>query len=161
MDEILTILEKDARVSADDIAKMTNSTAAVVKKKIKKFETEGVIVGYKAMINNELLKDKSQDVYALIEVNVLPQKDQGFDYIAERIYQFSEVVNCYLISGTYDLLLVVRGKDMQTIANFIAEKLSPLPNIRGTVSHFLLKKYKEDGLVLKQRDEGNRINISY
>ena len=85
----------------------------------------------------------------------------GFDYIAERIYQFPEVLSCYLVSGAYDLLLVVGGKDIQTVSNFIAEKLAPMENIRGTVTHFLLKKYKENGDILRKREEDKRITISY
>ena len=98
---------------------------------------------------------------ALIEVSVTPQKDVGFDSIAERIYSFPEVTSCYLVSGTYDLLLVVEGNNIQTVANFVASKLSPLDNVRGTATHFLLKKYKEDGQVLKKKTEGKRLAISY
>ena len=91
----------------------------------------------------------------------MPQKDQGFDRIAERIYSFPEVTSCTLISGTYDLLLVVEGKNLHTVANFVAEKLAPMEHVRGTVTHFLLKKYKEDGVVLKHKEENKRIAISY
>jgi len=100
-------------------------------------------------------------VRALIEVNIVPQKDLGFDRIAERIYSFPEVTSCTLVSGTYDLLLVVEGKDLHTVSSFVAEKLSPMENVRGTVTHFLLKKYKEDGVVLKRREKNKRIAISY
>ncbi|MFH1458917.1 MAG: Lrp/AsnC family transcriptional regulator [Candidatus Omnitrophota bacterium] len=161
MDEILEILEKDARMSAEEIAKFSKQNVQTVKKKIKKFEKDGVILGYKTIINKELVRNKDNEVRALIEVNVLPQKNLGFDHIAKRVYQFPEVASCYLVSGTYDLLLVVEGKDMQTISNFIAEKLSPMENVRGTVTHFLLKKYKEDGVILKHKDENKRIAISY
>jgi len=85
----------------------------------------------------------------------------GFDKIAERIYSFAEVTSCYLISGTYDLLVVIEGKNIHAVSNFVAEKLSCLENVRGTVTHFLLKKYKEDGVVLKHREENKRIAISY
>ena len=161
MDEILEILEKDARLNADEIAKCIKQDAKSVKKKIKKYEKDGVIVGYKAIINKEMVRSKHNEIRALIEVNVLPQKNLGFDHIAERIYKFSEVTSCYLVSGTYDLLLVVEGKDMQTISNFIAEKLSPMENVRGTITHFLLKKYKENGAILKHKDMDKRIAISY
>jgi DNA-binding Lrp family transcriptional regulator len=161
MDQILDILEKDARITAEEIAKMTKQDLKTVKKKIKKFEKDGVILGYKTVINKELIRDKNNELRALIEVNVLPQKNLGFDHIAERIYRFPEVSSCSLLSGTYDLLLVVEGKDMQTISNFVAEKLSPMENVRGTVTHFLLKKYKEDGVILKHKEENKRIAISY
>ena len=91
----------------------------------------------------------------------MPQKDVGFDYIAERIYSFPEVKSCYLISGTYDLLVIIEGDNIQTVANFIASKLSPMENVRGTVTHFLLKKYKEDGHILKKANQTKRLNISY
>ncbi|MFH2137194.1 MAG: Lrp/AsnC family transcriptional regulator [Candidatus Omnitrophota bacterium] len=161
MDEILEILEGDARISPEEIAKLSNIDVTTVRKKIKKFEKDGVIIGYKTVLNKELVKTQNQGVRALIEVNVMPQKNLGFDHIAQRIYRFPEVTSCYLVSGTYDLLLVVEGKDMHTISNFIAEKLSPMENVRGTTTHFLLKKYKEDGIILKHRDENKRIAISY
>ncbi|MCP4649438.1 MAG: Lrp/AsnC family transcriptional regulator [PVC group bacterium] len=161
MDEILEILEKDARVSAEEIAKFTKIDTKTVKRKIKKYEKDGVIVGYKTVLNKELVREQHQEVRALIEVTVMPQKNLGFDHIAERIYQFPEVSSCSLVSGTYDLLLVVEGKDMHTISNFIAEKLSPMENVKGTVTHFLLKKYKEDGVILRHREDNKRIAISY
>ena len=161
MDEILEILEKDARATPEEIARMTKKDAGKVKQAIKKYEKEGVILKYKAVINKELIREEDSDVRALIEVNIVPQKDLGFDKIAERIYSFPEVTNCYLISGTYDLLVVVEGKSMHTVSNFVAEKLSCLENVRGTVTHFLLKKYKEDGVLLKHKEENKRIAISY
>ncbi|MCM8766052.1 MAG: Lrp/AsnC family transcriptional regulator [Candidatus Omnitrophica bacterium] len=161
MDEILKILEKDARILPEEIAKMTGKKVSEVVKAIKKYEHEGIILGYKTIINKELVRDENNEVRALIEVNVIPQKDVGFDKIAERIYQFPEVTSCYLVSGTYDLLLVVEGRNIHTVSQFVAEKLSPLENVRGTVTHFLLKKYKEDGVILKHKEENKRIAISY
>ena len=161
MDEILEILEKDGRTSIEDIAKMLRKKPADVKRAISKYEKEGIILKYKAVINRELIKENATEVRALIEVNLTPQKDLGFDKIAERIYSFPEVSSCYLVSGTYDLLLIVRGKDLHAVARFVAEKLSPMDHVRGFVTHFLLKKYKEDGVVLKQKEENKRIAISY
>jgi len=161
MDEILEILEKDARATVEDIAKMLKKKPEIVRQAIKKYEKEGAILKYKAVINRELIKDADAEVRALIEVNITPQKDLGFDKIAERIYSFPEVSSCYLISGTYDLLLVVEGKDLHTVARFVAEKLAPSEHVRGTATHFLLKKYKEDGVILKHREENKRIAISY
>jgi DNA-binding Lrp family transcriptional regulator len=161
MDEILEILAKDARSTAEDIAKMLKKKPDAVKQAIKKYEKEGVILKYRAVINQELVKDADSAVRALIEVNIAPQKDVGFDKIAERIYSFAEVSSCYLISGTYDLLLIVEGKDLHTVARFVAEKLAPLENVKGTATHFMLKKYKEDGVILKHREESKRIAISY
>ena len=161
MDEILEILEKDARTSPEEIAKMLKKKPQDVKRAIAKYEKEGIIVKYKAVINKELAKDAETEARALIEVNIVPQKDVGFDKIAERIFSFPEVTSCYLISGTYDLLVVIEGKNIHTISNFVAEKLSCLEHVRGTVTHFLLKKYKEDGVILKRREENKRIAISY
>ncbi len=161
MDEILEILEKDCRTAPEDIAKMLNKKPQSVKEIIKKYEKDGVILKYKAVINKELAKETGSDVRALIEVNITPQKDLGFDKIAERIYSFPEVSSCYLISGTYDLLLIIEGRDLHTVSRFVAEKLAPMENIKGVVTHFLLKKYKEDGVILKHREENKRIAISY
>ena len=161
MDEILEILEKDARTSAEDIAKMLKRKPQDIKAAIKKYEKDGVILKYKAVLNKNLIREEESRLRALIEVNIVPQKDAGFDKIAERIYSFPEVTSCYLISGTYDLLVVVEGKNLHTVSNFVAEKLSCLENVRGTATHFLLKKYKEDGVILKHKSENKRIAISY
>ena len=161
MDEILEILEKDARATPEDIAKMLKKKPQKIKEAIKKFEKEGIILKYKTVVNKELVRDADAEVRALIEVNITPQKDVGFDKISERIYSFPEVSSCYLVSGTYDLLLIVEGRDLHTVARFVAEKLAPLENIKGTTTHFLLKKYKEDGVILKHKEENKRIAISY
>lgn len=161
MDEILEILEKDARTSAQDIAKMTGKSVKSVNEAIKKYEKQGIILKYKAVINKESSRENHKLIRALIEVSVTPQKNLGFDYLAERIYKFPEVKSCYLVSGTFDLLLVIEGRDIQTVAGFVAEKLAPMEHVKGTVTHFLLKKYKEDGDILKGRSDNKRIAISY
>ncbi|MBN1526449.1 MAG: Lrp/AsnC family transcriptional regulator [Candidatus Omnitrophica bacterium] len=160
MNEILEILEKDARATPEDIAKMLKMTPQAVKKEIKRREKEGIILKYKTILNKELIHEEQGGVRALIEVRVTPKKDLGFDYLAERIYQFPEVTSCYLISGTYDLLVVVEGKNLHTVASFVAEKLSPMENVRGTSTHFILKKYKEDGDILRQPKKDKRQAIS-
>ncbi|HBG62002.1 MAG: AsnC family transcriptional regulator [Omnitrophica WOR_2 bacterium GWF2_38_59] len=161
MDDILEILSNDSRISPEEIAKLTGKSVADIKKAIKKYEKSGIIVKYKTIINHDLARDAGSFVRALIEVSVSPQKDVGFEYIAERIYSFPEVTSCYLVSGTYDLLVVVEGENIQTVSNFISSKLSPMENVRSTATHFLLKKYKEDGQVLKNTLSGKRLNISY
>jgi len=161
MDEILEILEENARISVEDIGRMLKRKPQEIEKKIKHYEKTGVILKYKTLINKELIKDDNFSVKALIEVNITPQKDVGFDKIAERIYSFPEVVSCYLVSGTYDLLLIVEGKDLHQVANFVAEKLAPLDKVKGTATHFLLKKYKEDGVILKHKEDNKRVAISY
>jgi len=161
MDEILEILANDARITTQELAKLTGKSVETVQKAIRTYEKEGVIVKYKTVINPDLIHDSNSFVRALIEVSVAPQKDVGFDSIAERIYSFPEVTNCYLVSGAYDLLVVVEGDNIQTVSNFVAAKLSPLPGVRGTTTHFLLKKYKEDGQILKKGTRTKRLNISY
>jgi len=161
MDEILEVLEKNARITPEEIARMLKRSTASVRKAIKKFEKQGVVLGYKTIINKELVREDDSEVRAIIEVRVNPQKDVGFDKIAQRIYSFPEVKSCYLLSGTYDLLLIVEGKNIHTVSNFVAEKLAPLENVRGTTTHFLLKKYKEDGMILRHKEEDKRIAISY
>ncbi len=161
MDEILEILAGDARISASEIAKMTGKSLDSVKRAIQKYEKNGTILKYKTVINHDMIPGNGSLVRALIEVSVAPQKDVGFDYVAERVYSFPEVKSCYLVSGTYDLLLVVEGDNIHTVANFVASKLSPMENVRGTTTHFLLKKYKEDGQILKKQPSLKRLNISY
>jgi len=161
MKEILEILEKDARITPEEIAKVTKSKVSKVKNTIKKLERGGVIVKYKTVVNRELIKDDNKAVRALIEVNIAPQRGHGFDHIAERIYRFPEVVSCYLLSGSYDLLLVVEGMDIHAVSSFVSERLATLDNVRGTVTHFLLKKYKEDGDILKRAERNKRIAISF
>ncbi|MBU0467590.1 MAG: Lrp/AsnC family transcriptional regulator [Candidatus Omnitrophica bacterium] len=161
MDDILEILSNDSRISPEEISKLTGKSVEEIKKAIKKYEKNGIIVKYKTIINHDLARDAGSFVRALIEVSVSPQKDVGFEYIAERIYSFPEVTSCYLVSGTYDLLVVVEGENIQTVSNFISSKLSPMENVRSTATHFLLKKYKEDGQILKNTSSGKRLNISY
>ena len=160
MNEILEILEKDARTTPEEIAGMLNMKANAVKSSIKKLEKDGIILKYKTVINKEMLREEDNNVRALIEVRLTPQKNLGFDHLAERIYQFPEVTSCYLMSGTYDLLVVVEGKNINTVARFVSEKLAPMENVRGTVTHFILKKYKEDGDILKQPETSKRPAIT-
>jgi len=160
MDEILEILEKDARITPEEIAKMLRKSPAQVRKTIKKYEKDGVILKYKTILNKEIAQTEHAHVRALIEVKVAPQKNVGFDHLAERVYQFPEVTSCYLVSGTYDLLLTIEGRDIHTVSSFVAEKLAPMENVRGTVTHFLLKKYKEDGDILKQTRREKRLPIT-
>ena len=161
MDEILEVLSQDSRLKPEEIAKMTGESVDFVKKAIKKYEKSGAIVKYKTVINHDLIRESSSFVRALIEVSVSPQKDVGFDAVAERIYSFPEVTSCSLLSGTYDLLLVVEGENLHTVSDFVASKLSPMEHVQSTATHFLLKKYKEDGIILKRKAKTKRLNISY
>jgi len=161
MKEILEVLEKDARTTPEEIARMLKKSVGVIKKAIKKYEQSGVIVKYKTVVNRDILKDDVQKVRALIEVRVAPQRGHGFDHIAERIYRFPEVKSCYLLSGSYDLLLVVEGKDIQDVSSFVSERLATIDNVNSTVTHFILKRYKTDGDILKHIEKNNRIAISF
>ena len=161
MDEILEILSQDARITPEEIAELTGKDVASVKKAIKKYEKDGTIVKYKTVIDHDMVREANSFVRAIIEVSIDPQKDVGFDNVSERIYSFPEVISCYLVSGTYDLLVVIEGENIQTVSNFIAAKLSPIGHVRSTTTHFMLKKYKEDGQILKKKAQGKRLNISY
>tara|TARA_B100000315_G_scaffold144268_1_gene133274 strand:- start:861 stop:1343 length:483 start_codon:yes stop_codon:yes gene_type:complete len=152
--KILKILEGDARISAEKIATMTGTSADEVKKLIKKAEEERTILKYKTMINWEKIADER--VWALIEVKIAPQRDVGFDAIAERIHRFPQARSAYLVSGTYDLAVLVMAKSMHEISDFVAQKLAPIEGVQGTVTHFLLKRFKEDGEILGGREETKR-----
>ena len=143
MKEIFEILEQNAKATPEQISTMVDKPVSEVEKIIKQAEKDGTILKYKTIINWPKLGEG--DVWALIEVRVTPQRGVGFDAIAERIYQFPEVHSAYLVSGTYDLAILVIGKTMQEISSFVAEKLAPLEQVQSTVTHFLLKRYKENG----------------
>jgi len=148
--EILKILEKDARTTAKQISTMTGTPTAEVSRLIKKAEEDRTILKYKTIINWERLGEEL--VWALIEVKVAPQRDVGFDAVAERIYRFPQAHTVYLVSGTYDLLVIVVGKTMHEVANFVSQKLAPIEGVQGTVTHFMLKRYKEDGEILEGKE---------
>jgi DNA-binding Lrp family transcriptional regulator len=154
MKEIFEILEQNARATPAQISTMVNKPIIEVKRIIKQAEKDGTILKYKAIVNWP--KIKREDIWALIEVRVTPQRGVGFDAVAERIYQFAEVYSAYLVSGTYDLAILVRGKNMQEISSFVAEKLAPLDQVQSAVTHFLLKRYKESGETFHLPKETNR-----
>ena len=152
--DILKILENDARTTTKQISAMTGTPAAEVAKLIKQAEKDRTILKYKTMINWE--KVGEEQVWALIEVKVTPQRDVGFDAIAEHIYRLPQARAVYLVSGTYDLLVLVAGKTEQEIADFVSQKLALIEGVQGTVTHFVLKRYKEDGEILEGREEVKR-----
>lgn len=157
MNEILRILEEDARKTPQQIATMTGIPLSKVKETIKRAERDRTILRYKAMVNWDKLGD--EQVTALVEVRLEPQRDVGFDAIAERIYRFPEARSVYLLSGTYDLAVFVTCKTMQEVASFVTQKLAPLDGVRGTATHFLLKRYKEDGEVLEGEERPKRVPL--
>ena len=148
--EILKILKEDARYSAAYIAKILGEKESVVKKEISALEESGVIVKYTVISDDE--KAEKTDVEALIEVKVSPMQKHGFDSIAEDIYQFDEVKSVYLMSGAYDLLVIIEGKTLKEVARFVSEKLSVMDNVLSTATHFILKKYKTEGVCMKSNE---------
>ncbi|KEI12411.1 AsnC family transcriptional regulator [Clostridium novyi B str. ATCC 27606] len=155
MEEILEILEKNSKYNEEEIASMTGKSTEEVKKAIKKYEEDNVIVGYPALINWE--KTSKDSVVALIQVKVTPQRGEGFDKVAERIYRFSEVKSCYLMSsGGFDLNVIVEGKTMKEVALFVAEKLATQEAVLSTSTHFILKKYKDKGTIFEKRTRDDR-----
>lgn len=157
MDEILEILENNSRFTADEIASMTNKTKEEVEEAIKKYEDDKTIVGYTAMINWE--NTTKESVIALIEVKVTPQRGEGFDKVAERIYRFPEVKSCYLMSGGFDLTVIVEEKTMKEVALFVAEKLAVQECVLSTATHFVLKKYKDKGVIFEEKARDDREDI--
>ena len=155
--KVFEALEKDARLTPDQIANMTGVSVSEVQKIIKKAEKDGTIVKYKTVINWAKVGEES--VWAMVEVKVVPQKNVGFGAIAERIYRFPQVKSVFLASGTYDLAIMIAGKTMQEIALFVSEKLAPMDSVQGTVTHFILKKYKEDGVILEDEGEPRRLGV--
>lgn len=160
MDDILEILTQDARKSPAEIAKMTGKSEKEIADKIAEYEKNGTILKYRAVLNPEHIAQADGAVRAWIEVKVTPQRGAGFDSIAERIYKFNEVKSCYLLSGGFDLLLLVEGKSLQEVAGFVAEKLSTLENVTATATHFLLKVYKENGDIFQTTEKKERLPIS-
>ena len=149
--KLLKLLEEDCTLSAAQLAAMCETTEADVVLRIQSLKDEGVILGYKAMINWE--KTAIESVEALIEVKVTPQRDKGFDRISERIYQYEEVESCYLMSGGYDLVVILRGKTLREVALFVSQKLSTIEGVTSTATHFILKKYKQQNVIFEPREE--------
>lgn len=151
MDQLLTLLGENARLTSAQLAVMLNLSEAEVNEKIAQYEREGIIRGYKALVNWEKV-DKNK-ASALIELRVTPKRDRGFDEIAGRIMQFEEVESVYLMSGGYDLAVKVHGKSMQDIAMFVMRRLSTLDSVLSTATHFILTRYKDGGVILNSEDE--------
>lgn len=153
-DELLSILEKNSRIDFKELAILLDKTEPEVLEEISKLEQEGIICGYHTLINWE--KTDIENISALIEVKVTPQRGEGFDKIAERIYNYPEVKSVFLISGGYDLLISIEDKSLKEIAAFVSDKLSTLDTVLSTATHFILKKYKDHGTVLKKKRKDER-----
>ena len=147
--EILSILESDPRITSAEMAVMLASDEAAIKAEINSMTAEHIICGYTALINWD--KTERECVSALIEVKVTLQRGQGFDKIAERIYSFDEVRAVYLMSGGFDLTVMVESKTMRDVAYFVSDKLAPLDSVLATATHFVLKKYKDHGVIIEKK----------
>jgi DNA-binding Lrp family transcriptional regulator len=154
MEEILEILEKNNRLTEEQIAIMLGKSVEEVKAAIKMMEEHNIILGYSTLINWE--KTSKESVTALIEVKVTPQRGQGFGSVAERIYRYPEVKSCYLMSGGFDLTVIIEGKTLKEVALFVAEKLAPLESVLSTSTHFVLKRYKDNGVIFEDREDDDR-----
>ena len=155
MEEILNILDKEkGNVSRAKIAQMLGMEEKEVADKIEKMEKENVIVGYKTIVNWD--KTDKDVVVALIDLRITPQRGEGFDKVAERIYKYPQVKSLYLMSGAYDLSVTIEGKSMKEVALFVAQKLAPMDSIISTATHFVLKKYKAEGIVFEDDEKDTR-----
>ena len=157
MDKILTLLENDATLTPEQLAVMLNKEKGEIKDIIEKYEKDGVILGYKALVDWD--ETDREYVSAFIELKVIPQRDRGFDKVAEKIYNYPEVKRLYLMSGSYDLSVLVEGRTMKEVAYFVANKLAPNEYIQSTATHFVLKKYKENGTIYDNPEEDERGNF--
>ena len=159
MDEILDLLRQNARLSYEDIAAMTKKTTDEVKQIIKKLEDDGVILKYAAIVNPEKDKVAKDKVVAEIQIQVQPQREHGFDAIADRIYRFPQVKSLYSMSGGYDLKVLIEGDNLKDVALFVSEKLSTLEGVRSTKTNFVLKTYKENDIVYVEDERDRRESV--
>lgn len=157
-EELLSIIEKNSRIDLKELAVILGAEEVEVANELAAMEKEGIICGYHTLINWE--NTSIEKVSALIEVRVTPQRGQGFDKIAERIYKYPEVHAVFLISGGYDLLVSLEGKTLKEVSSFVSDKLSTLDSVLSTATHFVLKKYKDHGTILSQKYEDEREKIT-
>lgn len=155
MEQLLRLIEADCTLTHKQLAAMTGTSEEKVAEEVKRLEADGTIVGYKAVVDWD--KTDREAVTALIEVKVEPQLGDGFDRVAERIYQYEEVESCFLMSGDFDMTVIISGRTLREVANFVTQKLSTIDAVQSTATHFILKKYKENHLIFnkeKEKEEG-------
>ena len=157
-EKLLSVIEKNSRIDTKELAVIMGVEEVDIVNELAAMENEGIICGYHTLIDWE--KTSIEKVTALIEVRVTPQRGQGFDNIAERIYKYPEVTSVYLISGGYDLLVTLEGKSLKEISRFVSEKLSALDTVLSTATHFILKKYKDHGTILEKKYEDTREKVT-
>jgi DNA-binding Lrp family transcriptional regulator len=158
MEELLKLLKTNAKTTPADLAKELDLTETEVKNRIAQFESDGVILGYHAIIDTD--KISTGTVTAVIEVKITPERGGGFDRLASRIAKFEQVQSCYLMSGGYDLLVIIEGKTLQEVAQFVAERLSTIKGVISTATHFRLKAYKENGALLHHEEHSQRLAVA-
>ena len=158
-EQILTFLEKNSKINLQELAIMLGTSEEIIANEVQKMEEEQIICGYHTLIDWD--KTSADKVTALIEVRVTPQRDQGFEKIAERIYNYPEVRSVYLISGAYDLLVILEGKTLREVSGFVSRKLSTLDNVISTATHFILKKYKDQGTIMSKQEQDERIPVVF
>jgi DNA-binding Lrp family transcriptional regulator len=158
MDPLLKLLQQNASLKPAQLAKMLNISEAEVSATIKRYEHEQVILGYRAVLNEEKLG--LEHVRAVIEVKITPEREGGFNRLAERIARYSEVSSCYLMSGGYDLLVFVEGKNLREVASFVSEKLATIQGVLSTATHFMLKPYKEQGVLMMREQAEERLPVT-
>lgn len=151
MENLLRLLEGDCTLSRKQLAAMVGTSEERVDEIIRAYEKDNIILGYKAVIDWDATD--RQDVTALIEVKVEPQRGDGFDRVAERIYQYEEVESCYLMSGDFDMTVIISGRSLREVASFVSQKLSTIDEVKSTATHFILKKYKESHLIFKKQEK--------
>ena len=151
MSKLLRLLEADCTLTHEQLASMAGMTVDEVRKEIKQYEDDKVILGYKAIVDWD--RTQRESVTALIEVKVTPQRGDGFDRVAERIYQYDEMESVYLMSGAYDLTVIISGRTLKEVAQFVGERLSTLEDVTGTATHFILRKYKEKHLIFERQEQ--------
>jgi DNA-binding Lrp family transcriptional regulator len=158
MDELLKLLKTNARMTPGDLAKTLDMSEAAVRAKIARYEQDGTIRGYQAIVNDERLD--IDDVQAVIEVKITPEREGGFNRISARIAKFPEVESLFLMSGTYDLLVFLKGPDLKKIAMFVSEKLATIDGVLSTATHFMLKTYKVNGVNMEKETQDERLQVS-
>ncbi len=156
-EKILKFLENDARITPDKLAVMLGKETGDIRTLIEKYEQDGIILGYRAVVDWD--KAGKECVSAFIELKMTPQKDRGFDSVAERISRYDEVKSVYLMSGGFDLALFIEGKTMREVAYFVADKLAPLEFVTSTATHFVLHKYKSEGVMFCPASKDSRTNV--
>jgi DNA-binding Lrp family transcriptional regulator len=158
MKELLELLEKDHTLTSDQLATMLGRPSAEIEALIQRLEEENIIVKYQTIINWE--KAGVDSVSAVIDVKITPQREFGFDSIAERIYRFPEVRGLYLMSGAFDLMVMIEGKTLKEVADFVSTKLSTIEGVISTTTHFLLKKYKDAGVIIEDEEQDRRLAVA-